>query len=135
MGSWRGLWKVIRNYLGSRPLPSLQPSFKYGAELIINHIEPSQYAYIKVPPELRQYVGVQRAMWRKGVIWTIPELTEDNESVGAIWAGGDTPEEAIEEVERISEEVELSSNLTTESPILHELLRTVEKGVKEGVPF
>jgi len=136
LGFWKNFAVAVHGWLDDNIQPrSWQPTAAYAAEAIIKNTSQGDYIWIDVPPEHRAQVGVRHAFVHSGKLWAAPPRDDVMEEVGAVWASGSSPEKAIGNLEIILDDIKMSESCKVDTETLHALLKTVEKGEKEGIPF
>jgi hypothetical protein len=142
---WRGLSRVIRAHLDNtfnhvqHELFDTAPRARYGVQLIAHNNEPKNYCrWGSIDDSIADRVFFNRAFVHDGVLWTAPwkdRSVSDWVDSASVCGYGDSPEEAIDDAERVKAELELPHGVLIDPGVKDALMKAIEEGCEAGIPF
>lgn len=132
---WRNLPRVIYYALNDNFEGSLIADYEYAVELIVKSSEPTDFVWFDIPRDYRDRIGIRRAFKQDGLIWSAPSRDDSLGEIAGIVGFGSSPEDAMNDAKAVSKAIKMSHNLDCYPDAARELLKTAEKGEKEGIPF
>jgi hypothetical protein len=118
---------------GQRVMPT--PHDAYFCELIICREDPLTFSSITVPRSCESRVAIHNAFKRKDVLWCPPAPWSKLIQIGSVTGMGNSPKNAIKDAQSVAEELGFSKHVAVNAHAADDILQTIDKGKKKGIPF
>src|SRR5271157_3821164 len=141
---WQGIPEIVLRHLsggyGSAPYRNgTDPRAKWGVQLIAHNNNPKNYCkWGAIDASIAEQVFFNRAFVLDGCVWTAPwkdRSVQDWVDAASVCGCGDTPEEAIDEAQRVADELKLPAGCLIDAGTTDSLMEALEEGEKEGIPL